>query len=76
MFEAMREAAERDALIDAVEENKIPMRQYFARLFSRWFYVFTMFLYSALMSTELAYQEKGYGTLAEVPPVEQLKVVV
>jgi hypothetical protein len=76
VFEAMREAAEQDNLIDAVEENKIPMRQYFARLFSRWFYVSTMFLYSALISTELAYKEKGYGTLAEVPPVERLKVVV
>lgn len=76
VFEAMREAAEQDDLIDAVEENKVPMRQYFARLFSRWYYLSTMFLYSALISTELAYQEKGYGTLAEVPPVERLRVVV
>jgi len=75
VFETMKEAAERDILIDAVEENQIPMRQYFARLFSRWYYLSTMFLYSALISTELAYQEQGYGTLTEVPSVERPRIL-
>ncbi|HSW09864.1 MAG TPA: hypothetical protein VLK32_03050 [Bacillota bacterium] len=58
-----QEAAEEGTLVDAVETNTIPLRRHFARLFSRRYYVATLFLYSALISTELAYMEQGLPSL-------------
>lgn len=60
------EIAERDgdeALADALEDNGIPYRHHYARVFARWNYLQAMFLYSALMMTELYYRKNGFGSL-------------
>jgi hypothetical protein len=57
--------------IDSIENNKIPLRQYFARVFSLWNYLDAMFLYSALIMTELYYRANGFSSLAEFEPVSR-----
>lgn len=62
------------AFVDSVEENKLPLRQYYARVFSFWNYLHNMFLYSALIMTELFYRSSEYPSLLEFnPPVQPLK---
>lgn len=53
------------AFVDAVENNELPLRQYYAQVFSLWNYVHAMFLYSALMMTELFYRANAYPSLLE-----------
>ncbi len=53
---------------DAVENNRIPFRQYYARVFSLWNHLSAMFLYSALIMTELYYRANGYPSLTEFSP--------
>jgi hypothetical protein len=57
--------------IDAIENNKVPLRQCFARVFSLWNYLDTMFLYSALIMTELYYRAKCLSSLADFEPVSR-----
>ncbi len=53
-------------LMAAVDENLIPFRHAFFRLITSWVKAWTMFIQSAAMSTEMYYQEEGYGTLLSV----------
>ena len=39
-------------MADAIENNEVPLRQYYAQVFSLWNTFHAMFLYSALMMTE------------------------
>jgi hypothetical protein len=61
------------AFADAVENNDIPLRQYYARVFSLWNYLHSMFLYSALMMTELYYRANDYPSLLDFEPVSEIK---
>jgi len=54
-----------DAFVDAVEYNRLPLRQHYARVLSLWNYLHAMFLYSALMTTELFYRVNELPSLAE-----------
>jgi len=60
-----RVSAEQGSLVQMVEHNRIPLRQRFMPVFSRWHYLVTMFLYSAAICTELYYHSDGLGTLVE-----------
>ena len=53
------------AFADAVECNKVPFRQIYARVFSLWNHHNAMFLYSALIMTELFYRLNGYASLTD-----------
>lgn len=57
-----------DAFATAVESNAVPFRQYYARVFSLWNHHHAMFLYSALIMTELFYRVNGYASLADFDP--------
>lgn len=57
------------AFADAVETNLVPFRQYYARVFSLWNHHHDMFLYSALVMTELFYRANGFASLADFDPV-------
>lgn len=52
----------------AVENNRVPFRQHYARVFSLWNHLNAMFLYSALIMTELYYRANGYSSLTEFAP--------
>jgi hypothetical protein len=52
----------------AVENNRIPFRQHYARVFSSWNNLSAMFLYSALIMTELYYRVSGYSSLTDFSP--------
>jgi hypothetical protein len=56
------------AFANAVENNLVPFRQYYARVFSLWNHHNAMFLYSALIMTELFYRANGYSSLADFDP--------
>lgn len=60
--------------VEAVENNLIPLRQYYARVFSRWNYLHCMFLYSSLIMTELFYGANGFPSLLEFESVNQRKM--
>jgi hypothetical protein len=51
------------AMVEAIECNEVPLRQRFAPVFSLWNHLHAMFLYSALMMTELFYLTNSLGTL-------------
>jgi hypothetical protein len=53
------------SFVDAVESNQIPLRQCYARVFSLWNYLHAMFLYSALMMTELFYRSNHLPSLLD-----------
>ncbi len=53
------------ALVDAIENNEIPLRQYYAQVFSLWNSLHAMFLYSSLMTTKLFYRVNAYRSLLE-----------
>lgn len=57
------------AFVGAVDCNGIPLRQYFAKVFSLWLYVLTEFFYRALISTELYYRSHAIGTLGMIPEI-------
>lgn len=52
----------------AVENNRVPFRQHYARVFSQWNYLSAMFLYSALVMTELYYRVNSFPSLTEFNP--------
>jgi hypothetical protein len=52
-------------MVEAIEHNEIPLRQYYARVFSRWNHMHAVFLYSALIMTELFYATYEYPSLLE-----------
>ncbi len=56
--------AEGSFMID-VEENKIPLRQYFAKTLTCWDGALSLFRYSSLISTELYLQDMGYPSLVD-----------
>ena len=56
------------AMADAIENNEVPLRQYYAQVFSLWNTLHAMFLYSALMMTELFYRVNAYPSLLEFDP--------
>jgi len=56
------------AMADAIENNEVPLRQYYAQVFSLWNTLHAMFLYSALMMTELFYRANAYPSLLEFNP--------
>ncbi len=56
------------AMADAIENNEVPIRQYYAQVFSLWNTLHAMFLYSALMMTELFYRANAYPSLLEFDP--------
>jgi hypothetical protein len=58
------------SFVDALEDNRLPLRQYYAQVFSAWNYLQCMFLYSALIMTELYYRANGFPSLAEFTPVD------
>ena len=55
-------------MADAIENNEVPLRQYYAQVFSLWNTLHAMFLYSALMMTELFYRVNAYPSLLEFDP--------
>jgi hypothetical protein len=57
-----------DFFAAAVENNRVPFRQHYARVFSLWNHLNAMFLYSALIMTELYYRANGYSSLTEFAP--------
>ncbi len=57
-----------DAFVNAIENNEIPLRQYYAQVFSQWNNLHAMFLYSSLIMTELFYRLNGYPSLTEFDP--------
>lgn len=59
------------AFIEAIELNQIPLRQCYARVFSMWNHLHAMFLYSALMMTELFYRSNGIQSLLETSAADQ-----
>lgn len=66
-----RRIAETDggnAMANAIENNEVPLRQFYAQVFSLWNTLHAMFLYSALMMTELFYRTNGYPSLTEFDP--------
>ena len=71
LIAAMREAVTmlqnsgKRSFLEAVEWNAIPLRQRYAELFSLWNHLHAMFLYSALMMTELFYRSNGFPSLLE-----------
>ena len=52
-------------VVDMIEDNKFPLRPAYARVFSGWNHAHAMFLYSALIMTELYYLANGLPSLAE-----------
>lgn len=71
VLEKCKTIAQRDgerAMVEAVECNELPLRQRFAPVFSRWNHLHAMFLYSALMMTELFYLTNSFGTLTNEEP--------
>lgn len=60
-----------DALAAAVENNRVPFRQHYARVFSSWNYLSALFLYSALVMTELYYRVNAYPSLTEFKPINR-----
>jgi hypothetical protein len=71
LIAAMREAATalqdggKRPFLEAVEWNEIPLRQRYAKAFSLWNHLHAMFLYSALMMTELFYRTNSFPSLLE-----------
>lgn len=66
VLETCKAIAQRDgarSMVEAIECNELPLRQRFAPVFSRWNHLHAMFLYSALMMTELFYLTNSFGTL-------------
>lgn len=59
------------SLVDAIENNEIALRQFYAQVFSLWNYLHAMFLYSALMMTELFYRANGYPSLTNFDPTHK-----
>ncbi len=57
-----------EAFVNAIENNEVPLRQLYARVFSQWNYLHAMFLYSALIMTELFYQLNNYPSLLDFYP--------
>lgn len=57
------------AMADAIENNEVPLRQYYAQVFSLWNNLHAMFLYSALMMTELFYRANAFPSLLEFDPI-------
>jgi len=60
-----------EAMVYAVENNQIPVRQYGFRLFSAWSDADLAFTYSALIMTELYYRANGFPSLADFDPVHE-----
>lgn len=60
------------AFIEAVECNGVALRQRYAQVFSRWNYLHVMFLYSALVMTELFYRSHEYESLTAWSPTAKL----
>ena len=56
------------AFVGCIENNELPLRQHYAQVFSLWNELHAMFLYSALMMTELFYMANGFPSLAELEP--------
>lgn len=59
------------ALVEIIDNNEVPLRQFFAQVFSLWNTLDAMFLYSALMMTELFYRANGYPSLTQFDPGQQ-----
>jgi len=53
------------AFVDTIENNEVPVRQYGGQLLSLWNNLDAMFLYSALIMTELFYRANAYPSLLE-----------
>ena len=62
------EAEGGNAMAMAVENGEVPLRQYFAQVFSLWNSLDAMFLYSALIMTELFYRANAYPSLLDFDP--------
>lgn len=63
---ALQEGA--NAMAMAIENGEVPLRQYFAQVFSLWNSLDAMFLYSALIMTELFYRANAYPSLLDFDP--------
>lgn len=50
--------------VERVEHNQLPLRRLYARVFSMWNHLDALFLYSALITTELFYRSSELGSLA------------
>ncbi len=57
--------------VEAVENNEVPVRQYGAQLLTTWNHLDCMFMYSALMMTELFYKLNAYPSLLEFDPINE-----
>lgn len=69
-----KEVAEKEGgrnFVEAVENNEIPVRQYGAQLLTSWNHLDCMFMYSALMMTELFYKLNAYPSLLEFDPINE-----
>jgi len=57
-----------NAMAMAIENGEVPLRQYFAQVFSLWNSLDAMFLYSALIMTELFYRANACPSLLDFDP--------
>lgn len=73
VLEICKLAAQKGQLTEQVEGNRIPLRQYFGPVFSAWYYLSAMFLYSAMICTELFYRVNGLGSLAKPASVDEAR---
>lgn len=58
------------AFVEAVECNRIGLRQRYAQVFSLWNFLDAMFLYSALIMTELFYRAHEFAPLTDWEPAK------
>ena len=74
IVQSCKNLCERDgekALVDAIENNEVPLRQFYAQVFSLWNHLHAMFLYSALIMTELFYRVNAYPSLIHFDPASK-----
>lgn len=65
MIKNHKQSAANRLFMADIEENKIPLRQHFARVLTCWDKALSLFRYSSLISTELYLRDRGYPQLAE-----------
>lgn len=65
-----RQSAENRLFMSDVEENKIPLRQQFAKILTRWSEALNLFRYSSLISTEIYLRDMNYPALAGEADIE------
>jgi hypothetical protein len=61
-----------DAFLEAIEFNQLPLRQKYAEVFSLWNHLHALFLYSALIMTELFYRTNEIPSLVPESDIKDI----